>query len=228
MITTVHKKFRGTMHVVVLLLLAGTAADTAAAAVKDEKRDTDAKTTSVITELVNIPLEWKPRETISSFDAIDLTAFQKVTFMVKPFNDVRKRPAEIGQNVEKRLADRVLLVTTKDNVAAWLTDRFAQVLREFDVDVAKNTGTLSLEADVVKFFVTEESVYKADVALKIRLRSKNNDVLWEGLVSASSTNFGRSYSAENYYEGLSNATITVVHTVLMNEQFKQAIKKNTP
>jgi hypothetical protein len=215
---------KGMLLASVLLSLVGT--DTAIAALQEEKKDADAKTTKVVTELVNVPLEWKPRETISSFDAIDLTTFQKVTFMVKPFNDVRKRPAEIGQNVEKKLSDKVLLVTTKDNVAAWLTERVAQVLREFDIDVAKNAGTLTLETDIVKFFVTEESVYKADVALKVRLLSKSNEVVWQGLISASATNFGRSYSAENYYEGLSNATIIAVHELLMNEQFKQAVLKN--
>jgi hypothetical protein len=176
--------------------------------------------------LKDVPLVWKPTDTISSLDAIDLTAFQNVTILIKSFTDIRKHPSEIGKNVEKRKSENGLIVTTKDNVAAWLADRFAQVLREFEIDVARNAGTVTLEADVVKFFVTEESVYKADVAVKARLRSKTGDVLWEGMVTASSSRWGASFRVENYYEGLSNATIAAVHSLLKNDQFRQAVVKS--
>jgi hypothetical protein len=176
-------------------------------------------------DLTDIPLRWKPTDTISSLDAIDMTAFQHVTFAIKPFNDLRKRPEEIGKNVEKRLTDRVRLVTTKDDVALWLTDHFGQVLKEFDIDVVKSNSTVTLEADVVKFYVTEESQYKADVGLKVRLRSKSGDVLWEGMVSASSSQWGSSYKADNYYEALSNATISAVYALLKNDAFRQAVQK---
>jgi hypothetical protein len=177
-------------------------------------------------DLTDIPLMWKPTDTISSLDAIDMTAFQNATFAMKPFNDLRKRPEEIGKNVEKRLTDRVRLVTTKNDVALWLTDHFGQVLKEFDIDVVKSNSTFTLEADVVKFYVTEESQYKADVGLKVRLRSKNGDMLWEGMVSTSSSQWGSSYKADNYYEALSNATISAVYALLKNDSFRQAVQKN--
>jgi len=177
-------------------------------------------------ELHNIPLEWKPTETISAQDAIDMTVFHNVKFIVKPFNDFRKRPEEIGKNVEKRGTVRVLLVTTKDNVAAWMTDRFAKILEEFDIDVVKAGGALVLDADIVKFFVTEESVYKAEVALKVKLKSPSGAVLWEGMTAGSATRFGSSYKAENYYEALSNAAISAVHGLLKSEAFKQAVQKS--
>lgn len=37
-------------------------------------------------ELKNIPLVWKPTDTVSSLDAIDLTPYLKTTFTVKPFS----------------------------------------------------------------------------------------------------------------------------------------------
>jgi hypothetical protein len=175
--------------------------------------------------LLNIPLLWKPTDTISALDAIDLTVFQNVSFTIKQFTDVRKRLSEIGKNVEKRGSDKMRYVTTRDNVASWLTDKCSQILSEFDVTVAKAGGTLTLEADVIKFYVTEEALYKADVALKVRVRSKNGDLIWEGMTSASSSRWGSSYKAENYYEGLSNATIAAVHSLLKNDQFRQAVQK---
>ncbi len=180
------------------------------------------------TELHDIPLEWKPTETVSAMDAVDLTVFHNITFVVSPFNDIRKKPEEIGKNVEKRLSDRPLLVTTKDNVASWMTGRFAKILEEFEIDVVKSGGTFVIEGDIVKFYVTEESTYKADVALKVRVKTPGGAVLWEGLIAASATRFGSSYKAENYYEALSNATVSAVHALLKNDSFKQAIQKNTP
>jgi len=176
-------------------------------------------------ELKDIPLVWKPTQMTSSMEAIDLTVFQNIKFTVLPFKDVRKNPSEIGKNVEKREGGRELLVTTKDNVAAWLTERFIQLLKEFGVDAAGSGGTLSLEADIVKFYVTEEALYKAEVALKVRLKSPSGAVLWEGFITTSASRWGASYKAENYYELLSNTTIDAIHTLLKNDAFKQAVQK---
>ena len=176
-------------------------------------------------DLTDIPLVWKPTDAVSSYDAIDLTVFQNVTFVVHQFNDVRKKPSEIGKNIEKRSSSDVRYVSTRDNVPAWLANRFGEVLSEFEIDVVKTDGTYTLEGDVVKFYVTEESMYKADVGLKMRLLSKSG-VVWEGMVTASSTRWGSSYKAENYYEGLSNAVISAVHSLLKDEAFKQAVLKN--
>jgi len=178
-------------------------------------------------ELKNISLEWKPTDQVRSFDAIDLTAFVDMPFVIKPFNDVRKKPQEIGKNVERRGTNQDLLVTTKDNVASWLTDRFAQVLTEFGIDVVKKEGSFVLEADIIKFYVTEGSTYRGDVGLKVRLRSAKNDaILWEGMVSTSSSRWGSSYKAENYFESLSDATISAVYALLQDETFRQAVRKN--
>ena len=181
---------------------------------------------SASSELRDIPLEWKPTDTVSSLDPIDLTAFQNQTFTVRPFNDLRKRPSEIGKNVEKRGTGRDLLVTTKDNVGAWITDRFAQILSEFDIDVVKSGGAFTLEADIIKFFVTEESMYKGDVGLKVRLKSKSGAVIWEGTTMGSASRWGSSYKAENYYEALSNAALQAVYGLLKNDSFRQAVQKN--
>jgi hypothetical protein len=175
--------------------------------------------------LLNIPLLWKPTDTINSLDPIDLTVFQNASLTIKPFTDVRKKPSEIGINVEQKSSGKIRYVTTRDNVAEWLTDRFGKILSEFDITVVKSGGTLSLEADIAKFYVTEESAYKADIGLKVRLRSKNGEVLWEGMITVSSNRWGSSYKAENYHEALSNACIDVAYNLLKNDSFLQAVKK---
>lgn len=174
----------------------------------------------------DIPLVWNPSETVRSFEAIDLTVYNNVRFMIKPFKDARKRPAEIGVNIESE--DEELLVTTGDNVAEWLTDRFSELFVALDVDVVDKDGSIILQAEIIRFFVTEKATYKAEVELKIRLLSTNNDVLWEGMARGKATRFGRSFTAENYNEALSNATIYAVHSLLRDEDFINAVKRSLP
>jgi len=175
--------------------------------------------------LQDIPLRWKPTEVLSTYEAVDSTIYNKVQFEVRLFTDIRPRPSEIGENIEKKPSGEGLLVTTRDNVAEWLTETFAKVLSGFNVNVVKSNPTFLLEADIIKFFVTEQSVYHGEVALKIRLKAPNGDNLWEGLISGKASNFGKSYKAENYYEVLSNALINNVYSLLKNETFVKAVER---
>jgi hypothetical protein len=180
---------------------------------------------AAVAELKDIPLVWKPTDPVSTYGAIDMTVYKNARFVIMPFGDARKRPSEIGQNTEKKFAGKDMLVTTKDSVPDWLTDKIAKTLADFDVTVVKADGTVILEADIVKFFVTEASMYKAEVSLKVRLKSKTNAVVWEGMTTGSASRFGSSYKAENYHEALSNATISAVHGLLKNDAFIEAVQK---
>jgi len=177
-------------------------------------------------ELKDIPLEWKPTEEISSYEAIGVTAYRNAHFVIRKFSDARKQPAKIGINTEKSYSDRDMPVTTKQKVSDWLTGRFATVFTQFGMDVVSGKGTFFVDAAVVDFLVTESSKYNANVSLKITLTAKNGAVVWEGTTTGSATRFGRSYKADNYYEALSNATISAVHGLLNDDSFKRAILKN--
>jgi len=214
------------MFTCALLVSAALAAGTARAEQKTDAQKASDKIKQERVELLNIPLVWKPTVTISALGAIDLSAFQNAKITIKPFTDLRLKPSEIGKNVEKRMSEKGLLVTTRDNVAAWVTDKFGLILREFDVPVVTEGGGMAIEADIVKFFVTEESTYKADVGLKIRLKSKTGDVVWEGMIAVTNKRWGNSYKADNYYELLSNSCIDVVQNLLKNDSFIQAVQKN--
>jgi hypothetical protein len=175
------------------------------------------------TGLKDIPLVWKPSDAISEYSAIDLTAYHNATFVIKPFTDLQNRPSEIGMNTEKRFSDRDMLVTTNQSVANWLTDKFSKVFSQFDLNVVPGDGTVFVDAVVLKFFVTEDSEYKADVSLKVTLTAKNGAVIWVGTTTGSASHVGRSAKADNYYEALSDATISAVHGLLSNESFKHAV-----
>ena len=180
---------------------------------------------AVFSGLKDLPLEWKPTHAVSSYGAIDMTVYKNVRLVITPFGDARKRPSEIGQNSEKKFAGRDMLVTTKESVPDWLTFRFHKILSDFDITVVKTDGNLTLEAEVIKFFVTEESIYKAEVAVKVRLKSADNKTVWEGMATGTASRVGSSFKADNYFERLSDATISAVHNLLKNNSFLQAVHK---
>lgn len=179
-----------------------------------------------VSKLRGIPLQWKPTEAISSYGAIELTAYRNAHFVIRPFTDVRTQTDSIGINAEQRFSGRDMQVTTRQNVADWLTGTCAKVFSLFGIDPVTSNGTFFVDAAVVRFFVTESSKYKADVSLKVTLTAKSGAVVWKGITTGSATRFGRSFKAENYYEALSNATISAVHGLLSDESFKRAVQEN--
>jgi len=176
--------------------------------------------------LKDIPLAWQPTDTVSSYGKIDLTVYQNTQFVIKPFTDVRKQPSEIGINTEKRFSGKDMLVTTNQNVADWLTDKFSKVLPQFGINVVTDNGTFFVNAAVDKFFVTEGSRYNAEISLSVTLTTKNGVVVWQGMTTGSDSFYGRSFKAYNYYEALSNATISAIHAMLNDDAFQKAVREN--
>lgn len=175
--------------------------------------------------LQDIPLVWKPTDDIASFDVIDLTAYDNTTFTIMPFRDMRKDRAEIGKNVEGRSGGEALPVTTKDDVAKWMTERFSHIMEQFGLELAPANGNFIVEADILKFYVLEDSVYKAEVSLKVKVKDAKGESVWAGITNGSAKRWGSSYKAENYYESLGNACLEAVHGLLTADTFMQAIRK---
>ncbi|HUG88414.1 MAG TPA: hypothetical protein VMP42_06570, partial [Actinomycetota bacterium] len=195
--------------VTVLVLVAGALAPAVALAAKKP--------------LHGIPLVWKPTDEIGELGTVDLTGLSGVTVRVQPFTDSRDEPAKIGANVEDADEGKTLEVTTSDEVGPWLADRFAWAIDQFGIDTTDEGGTVVLEGEVKRFFVTEAHTYDSDVGVRVSLKTPDGTVLWEGLANGSSTRFGRSYKAENYNEVLSDAVLQAAFDLLKNESFRRAL-----
>lgn len=92
--------------------------------------------------LTNIPLEWRPTNGITSFDAVDLSVYNKTRFAIRPFKDLRNNPSLIGENIENKSSAKP--VTTTENVAQWSTDKFSQTVSQFGINVVND------EPDIVR------------------------------------------------------------------------------
>ncbi len=171
--------------------------------------------------LENIPLVWKPTDTLGSLGSLDLAApVISTPLHVDALVDTRNNPALIGENQES--PDKPLPVTTSGDVAAFVTDHLKDTLHVAGLNVVDGPGDMTLSGEIRQFFVTETSTYRSEVSLVMHLKDSHGKELWSGAVAAGTQRFGRSYQAENYYETLSDAVLRATQNLLSKPAFTDA------
>lgn len=166
-----------------------------------------------------IPLIWKPTTSMALGGTIDLTGRTNAKLRVE-VTDNRNDPGFIGRNTEKLPPRKV---TTPDSVAAFVDEHLKQLISSTGVTEVDDAGTVILKAEIQQFFVEETEIYNGDVRLKVTLVNNSGTPVWTGITSGTSIRFGRSYSAENYYETLSDSLIDAVHNLMQSATFRTAL-----
>jgi hypothetical protein len=171
--------------------------------------------------LENIPLVWKPTDTLGTVGPLNLGGPVISTALhVDPLVDKRNNPSLIAENQEK--PEKPLPVTTSGDVAAFVTDHLKDTLHVAGLNVVDGPGDLTLSGEIRQFFVTETGTYHSDLSLVLHLKDAHGKEVWSGAAAGGAERFGRSYKAENYYETLSDAVIRATHNLLSNPLFTDA------
>lgn len=168
----------------------------------------------------DVPLTWKPTSDLH-YGSTTLTGIFAEKFKILPFTDTRSNPKEIARNTEEAEAKTV---TTKDDVATWCTGRFISILQQYGITTTESDETVRVKSEILNFYVTEDSLYRASVGLRITVEDTSGKILWKGLASGTAKRFGRSYSMENYYEALSDAYVEAVNNFLGNPELAAELK----
>jgi hypothetical protein len=171
-------------------------------------------------KLENIPLEWKPTSPMSERAPVDLKGLEGIKLQIDPFTDKREDPAFIGRNTSRVPTRKV---TTNEDVARFVTYRVKSLMSGLGLTVVESGGDVIMKGEVRKFFVEEASRYNADVELQAMFTDANGTILWVVATSGSSSRFGISYKADNYYEVLSDALIGAVHELAHNPGLRKAL-----
>ncbi len=100
-----------------------------------------------------------------------------------------------------------------------------QIIAAAGLDVVDSGGTRVLKGELKQFYVDETDTYKGDVRLLVTLTDASGKAVWTGTTGGTSTRFGRSYKAENYYETLSDSLIEATYNLLKNPGFHDALAK---
>jgi hypothetical protein len=173
--------------------------------------------------LQNIPLVWKPTDSLGTVGPLNLSGPVISTALhIDPLVDTRNNPSLIAENHEN--TDRVLPVTTSGDVAAFVTDHVKDTLHLGGLHVVDGPGDLTLSGEIRQYFVTETSTYHSELSLVLHLKDAHGKEVWSGAVAGGAERFGRSYKAENYYETLSDAVIRATYNLLSNPGFTDAFQ----
>jgi hypothetical protein len=171
--------------------------------------------------LENIPLVWKPTDTLGSLGPLNLGGpVISTPLHVDTLVDTRNNPSMIAENQEK--PDKPLPVTTSGDVAAFVTDHMKDTLHVAGLNVVDGPGDMTLSGEIRQFFVTETSTYHSDLSLVMHLKDAHGKEVWSGAIAGGTERFGRSYKAENYYETLSDAVLRATQNLLSNQAFTDA------
>ena len=174
--------------------------------------------------LQNIPLKWTPTATLAEWGAVDVSgAMAAAKVRVDAFVDARENPALVGENREN--SDKIRQVTTSDDVAAFIALHLKEGLRSAGLSIVDSGGDLAISGEIRRFFVTEVNTYGGEIAVLIHVKNSAGKELWSGVVSGDSTRWGRSYSAANYYETISDMVLSATHNLLANAGFHDALAK---
>jgi hypothetical protein len=171
--------------------------------------------------LENIPLVWKPTESLGSLGPLNLGGPVISTALhVDKLVDTRNNPALIAENQEK--PEKPLPVTTSGDVAAFVTDHMKDTLHVAGLNVVEGPGEMTLSGEIRQFFVTETGTYHSELSLVLHLKDAHGKEVWSGAAAGGTERFGRSYKAENYYETLSDAVLRATQNLLANQAFTDA------
>lgn len=172
-------------------------------------------------DLSNIPLVWSPTQSFAEFGAVDLNGIGSAKVQFNKFTDVRKNPALIAENHEKA---QVRQVTTKDDVATYVTDHVKETFGKAGLNVVESGGDVIVSGEIRDFFVNEGQEYVGNITIYTTVTDTAGKVLWQGVAGGGATNFGRSYKADNYYETLSNAVLKASNSLLNSPGFHHALE----
>jgi hypothetical protein len=166
--------------------------------------------------LLNVPLKWKPTSDLR-LGAAQMTA---ATVQFEPFKDLRQMPEQIGENRED---DKPKLVTTQDDVGAFVSKHMRELFNKAGITTVDTNGDVIVKGEVQQFFVRETSTYKAEFAVHLTVVGKDGATLWSGVAPGEASRFGRSYLLENYYEVLSDAVVNATSSTLQSAEFQKAL-----
>jgi hypothetical protein len=169
--------------------------------------------------LEGIPLVWKPTSNLGA-TGVAQADIRAIKIRVAPLADTRQNASWIGENRETSPARKV---TTRDDVAVFVTERLKMLLANAGYTVVNSGETVVVGGELKQFFASETSTYESQVRLLVTIADPAGTLRWTGTTEGSTKRFGFSYKADNYYEVLSDGMIEATSSLLKDDGFQKAL-----
>ncbi len=169
---------------------------------------------------LSVELQFVPQENITAANPRMDPALTSTGITLLPIQDGRGSDGTlVGENFENEA--NPIEVRTQSNVAEFVSRTLRQSLMEWHVRL-QDSGGLVLSGEVLRLFVTERNFYVSEASIRFRLQDQAGQFLWEGTVSGQAKRWGRSLSAENYNEEISDCLKKAYAALVSDKGFQAA------
>ena len=168
---------------------------------------------------LTVPLELRPTQVANAAT----TAMQgRGRVYVPAVQDARPQQDRIGENRESSPA---IPIYAGSSPTLFVREALIEQLKANGVAVADsaNAADAIVVVTLNRFWAEESPNYDAQIVLAVEVRGRDGAVRWSGTTSGNDGTFGRSLSAENYQQVLSNALVNAVAVLVAKPQFQQAL-----
>jgi len=168
---------------------------------------------------LRVPLDYRPTDKVT-LAGLEVAAGTRVAVTVV---DARTDTSAIGRNSESAQPVPVYAADTAPD--GFVRDAVARELAGANIQVATDphAATKVLTLRLQKFWTEETNTYNTSIQASVELADASGRSLWKGQVAGSTERFGRSLSAENYQEAMSDAVVAMVERLIHDPGFVQAL-----
>jgi hypothetical protein len=172
---------------------------------------------------VTVPMEFRP-EHAESLSGPSLGGGDVKVYLA-PATDKRAEKDTIGKNIEG--ATPVPIYSSGKTPPEFVHDVLLDELKNFGVQTADapEAADRVITLDLTRFFVEEKNNYQAEVKAQVEVKDKGGRSLYRGQIAGDGQTFGRSLSAENYQQTLSDATRKAVGNLINQPKFAEALQR---
>lgn len=165
--------------------------------------------------IYNLSLSWRGVDRVAMPSASTAEAFAAVPLGFA-LRDVRPDPSVVGFQ-----EDDGIVVRTRDHVAQYCSDRFADMLRSAGARLEEQPMA-ALHADLLEYRVDEGGTFKGLVRLQVTVR-RAGSADWSRTYEGKSARWGRTHNPVNFNEALSNALAEVFQQLVQDEDLSRAL-----
>lgn len=172
---------------------------------------------------MDVDLQWRATDDTSKLQSDIGRTLGGRRVQVANFTDIRNEKGRIGVNVQT--PSKPVNVTAREDAGAWCAQQLKALLKRSGVDVVEGGAAYIVTGKVSELLVTEGEVYDGQATVLMTVSEAKGSSVWKGVAAGRAKRWGRTFSADNYMETLSDAYARALGSMFADEGFQAAVKQ---